>query len=315
MLYGLDAYERKGTGFGAHHAYFVGAGVFAALGLYGYPPGRVITVALAAFLPVALALRRHVWRRVVLGFAILFAAEAITFAPEAAFLAHHWHAFNGRTDVVRITSSPEYKADPVGTMLHQIAVNLRGPWDGAVNNTPQYTPGGEPQLDRLTGVLVLAGMAVTLLLRRFRRQPETWLWWLMLLAGWVLTQLFTVSTPNGVRGIGLVPPLVYFAAVGVNAVLQGAARLGNGRAAPAAAAAVCAAVVLGACLDVRHYVEWQRQPSARQARYLYVTDREFHAWASDVVAHTAPGERATNVGEWRTAHPLRDVANPYKKAS
>jgi hypothetical protein len=28
-----------------------------------------------------------------------------------------------------------------------------------------------------------------------------------------------------------------------------------------------------------------------------------------------PGERASNVGEWRTAHPLRDVANLYKKAS
>ena len=99
--------------------------------------------------------------------------------------------------------------------------NLRGPWVGSVNNTPQYSPAGEPQLDRFTGILVLIGMIMTVLMRKVREQPETWLWWLMLLAGWLSTQLITVGTPNGARGIGYMPTLIYFAAV----ALDGAIRL------------------------------------------------------------------------------------------
>src|SRR5262249_44258195 len=154
------------------------------------------SVALALFLLLLLALRRAPARVALSGFALLFAVKAAVFAPEAAFIARHWEYFNTRARTVFIANSDQWKANPRGTAIRQIGRNLTAPWSGPVNDAPQYTPLGEPQLDRPTGALVLLGMLVAVSLPRYRRRPETWLWWLMLLSGWSLTQLLTTGTPN-----------------------------------------------------------------------------------------------------------------------
>jgi hypothetical protein len=294
--------------------HFGAAGFFCALGLYGYPAGRAITVAAAAFLPVALfRLPRH--RKTVLaGYLFLFFVEAVVFAPQAAYIARHWDWFNGRTKVVLILNNPTYKADPAGMMLKQLNRNIRGPWDGRVNNTAQYSPVGEPQLDRITGLLVLGGMALTLFAGRLRRRPETWLWWLMLLAGWGLTQLTTVGTPNGARGIGYMPTLIYFAAVGIEGIktvldriTAGAAWIG-GR---LPAAALVVTILATGYANVRHYITWQRSPRTRQDRYLYITAREFPLWAAYISERARNDRGSASVDGWRAAHPVESAANPY----
>jgi len=75
-------------------------------------------------------------------------------------------------------------------------------------------------------------------------------------------------------------------------------------------AACAVAVVAAACLNVRHYVDWQREPSTRAARYLYVTIPEFDRWAEDTVARADRGETTSNVGQWRDRFPLEDIARP-----
>ena len=315
VLRGIDAATSPHGARWKGFVFFAGAGFFCALGLYAYPPGRAITVAMGLFVPVALAFNRSRWRPVLLGFVVLFAVEAAVFAPQAAYIAKHWQTFTGRTRVVSVLNSPQFKAHPVATMESQLKRNLRGPWDGSVNNTPQYTPVGEPQLDRVTGMLALGGMMLTLLLARFRGRQETWLWWLMLLAGWTSTQVLSVATPNGVRGIGLVPELVFFAGVGID-VLVSVVRSVTARITVARRAdrfltgVVIAAVTAAAVANVKHYIDWQSRPNTRQARYLYVTAREFPAWSAQIVQDAEIG-RTTNVGAWREAHPLRDIANPY----
>ena len=300
--------------------HFGAAGFFCAMGLYGYPSGRAITLGVIAFLPIALWFYRRYWKTVLVGYCLMLVVEAVTFAPEAAYIARNWDLFNGRSKVVFLLNSPEYQADPWGTVSRQINRNIRGPWDGAVNNTAQYSPAGEPQLDRPTGLLVLLGMVLTLAVRRWRGQAETWLWWLMLLAGWGLTQLLTVGTPNGARGVGYMPALVYFAGVGLDGPLRLlawlAARWGRARGALTAVRSAAAAVLAGAILlagygNVTHYVAWQNQPRTRQDRHLYVTTREFPAWAADVVARARTNQGVSNVGGWRDAHPLHDLGDPY----
>ena len=296
--------------------YFAASGFFCALGLYGYPAGRAITLAVAAYLPIMLILYRKEFKILLLGSIILFSVEAAAFAPEAVYIARNWQHFTGRTNVVFILNNPEYKANPVGTMLNQIKNNLQGPWIGNVNNTPQYSPVGEPQLDGFTGILVLIGMILTFVDYKVRRQPETWLWWLMLLAGWALTQLTTVDTPNGARGIGYMPTLVYFAGVGLDMFVTDLANITASTnwsfiSSRLFAGLLVLAVLVAGYSNVKHYVDWQNNPRTRTARYLYLTAREFPKWAADLEDRIKTGYQTYNVGIWRQWYPIVDISNPY----
>lgn len=300
--------------------YFATAGFFCALALYGYPAGRAVSVAVAAFLPVALLHHRRHARTVLLGYVLLFAVEALVFTPQALYAIRNWELFNGRTGVVSLLNNPDFQADPAGTLLHQLSWNLRGPWDGRVNNTPQYSPAGKPQLDRLSGLLVLAGMALTVILHPYRNRPETWLWWLMLLSIWFFTQILTANTPNGARGLAYVPALYYFAAAGLDGILRLAhytferLSLSPAQAGVLRSTAVfllAAVVAAGGYANVIHYDAWQIDPQTRQARYLYVTTREFPDWAAAIENLAKTGSGKMNVGQWRELHPIPDIANPY----
>ncbi len=313
LLRGLDAISKENRSRRFRWVYFAAAGFFCALGLYGYPAGRAITLAVIAFLPVALLFHRDHYKQLLFGFGLLFTVEAAVFAPEGVYVAKNWEHFNGRSSVVLILNDPEYKANPAATMLRQLDRNLRGPWDGRVNNTAQYSPVGEPQLDRITGILVLIGMALTLFIGR---RQETWLWWLMLLAGWGLTQLLTVDTPNGARSIGYMPTLVYFAGVSLNGIVLLARRLTTQyRAFPVLPyillTALTAFILFTGYANIKHYVDWQNLPHSRQDRYLYITAREFPDWAADTVDRARNQAVASNVGQWRDIHPIQDRANPY----
>jgi hypothetical protein len=296
--------------------YFAASGLFCALGLYGYPPGRAISLAIVAFFPVLLIFYRKHFKTLMVGYIILFIVEAAVFAPQAVYVFEHWQLFNGRASTVIILNDPDYQANPAGYMLQQLSNNLQGPWNGSVNNTPQYSPGGEPQLDAITGLLVLIGMILTFVDSKVRKRPETWLWWLVLLAGWAATQLPTVGTPNGARGIGYLPMLVYFAGVSLDMIVMDLAHITAGSKWPLLSSRVAAGllVVFGLVagyINVRHYVDWQNDPQTRTGRYLYVTAREFPMWAADLSDRIKTNRDTLNVGQWRQEYPIADVSNPY----
>jgi hypothetical protein len=298
--------------------YFAAAGFFCALGLYGYPSGRAITLAVIAFVPIVLLFYRQHYKMLLLGFAVLFVVEATLFAPLGIYIAKKWESFNRRTNVVLVLNSQEYKANPVGTVLQQLNKNIRAPWNGRVNNTPQYTPAREPQLERFTGFLVLMGMVLTFILGSFRGRPETWLWWLMLLAGWTITQILTTNTPNGARGIGYMPAFIFFAGVSLHALQQGISNVLS-RKIPYAdyatkylAFAILTGLILWiGYLNVAHYVNWQTAPQTREARYLYVTAREFQDWSAKIMELNTNQFQTMNVGQWRELHPIENKGNPY----
>jgi hypothetical protein len=139
--------------------------------------------------------------------------------------------------VVLLLNDPDYKKDPAGTMLQQLKRNLRGPWDGEVNNSPQYFPVGKPQFSETDRHPRPAGDGA---------EPGAW-------------------QPT---------------------------------------------VVAAAGLNVRQYVDWQSDPDTRAARYLYVTASEFSAGAGEIVDLASTRQRSMNVGQWRNAHPIQDIANP-----
>jgi len=320
MLFLMWALDTMTSGLGPpwlKWVHFAVAGFFCALGLYGYPAGRAITLAVVAFFLILLFFYRKHYKPLALGFLLLIGVAVVVFAPQAVYIARNWEWFNGRSKVVLILNDPAYKADPVDTMLQQLGRNIRGPWDGRVNNTAQYSPVGEPQLDRTTGLLVLVGTALTILVGTLRARPETWLWWLMLLAGWALTQLLTVGTPNGARGLGYMPALVYFAGVSLEGIVVGLRHIIPARAdwvlvvRRLLVAALVVAILLVGYANVKHYIDWQNMPHTRQDRYLYITAQEFPEWSAHIIDRAKNNGGITNVGIWRDAYPIQDIANPY----
>jgi hypothetical protein len=159
-------------------------------------------------------------------------------------------------------------------------------------------------------------MILSLSLGKFRTRPETYLWWVMLLVGWASTQLFTVNTPNGARGIGYMPTLIYFSAVSLEAVSMLFDRFRDRfnvvpMMKPAVTASTVAFILFVGYSNVAHYVAWQNDPRTRQARYLYITAREFPEWAAVITGRAQNGEGIINVGQWRELHPIVDIADPY----
>jgi 4-amino-4-deoxy-L-arabinose transferase-like glycosyltransferase len=316
LLLALRAMHSSVTRFGSDRRYFALSGFFCALGLYGYPAGRAITLAVIAFFPFAIIFYHSWFKRLILGYLFLFIVEAVLFAPQAFYIVQNLHLFTGRTDVVLIFNDPDYKADPLGTMIKKLSDNLQGPWSGSVNNTPQYSPGGEPQLDTVTGVLALIGMILTFVDRKFRSRPETWLWWLMLLSGWGMTQLFTAQTPNGARGIGYMPTLIYYAGVGLDMFVMDLSYLTSGSRRPRLSGRLAGALIILAILavgvfNVKHYVDWQNKPETRWARYLYITSREFPKWSAVLEDRIKTNRPPFNVGDWRVMYPLVNISDPY----
>lgn len=281
---------------------FAATGFFCALGLYGYFGGRAIIMAVAAFFPVALVFYRGHWRALLLGWLLTGAVAVVLFLPEASFILANWQQFNNRSATVLIFNSPDFQANPAGTIWGQISRNAVGPWVGSVNHTGRYTPEGEPLLDLLTGALVLAGIALSLAWGKMRRRPENWLWWIMLLAGWALTEVITGNTPDGARGVGWMPTLLYFAAAAIEGIVVLVGRR-NARAWRVAVAATAVLVALVGAYNVMHYVAWQSSPVTREMRQPYVETRGFTVFAAEVIRRMTENSGRVTAEDWQAIKP------------
>jgi 4-amino-4-deoxy-L-arabinose transferase-like glycosyltransferase len=289
-------------------------GVWGALSLYGYTSGRLVLPSLFAVLPLALIRDSKNRKLILLGFATIGGVAALLFLPQAVYTLAHWEGFARRMADVSILNKPEFQQAPLTALGNQVIANLLGFWVGAFNNMPSHFPPGEPLLDRLTGLLVLAGMILSLTLRRFRTRLETWLWWSVFVVGWFFSEVITERTPDGARGIGWMPALFFFAAISVELAIRSKlyARLATGsrgdvRSAlyqPAAVVVASVVALMVAATDISHYVYWSNLPETRRMRDPFITEAEFPSWSAAVIEQAKLHQAGFNVGEWRAAHPL-----------
>ncbi|HEX8229163.1 MAG TPA: glycosyltransferase family 39 protein [Chloroflexia bacterium] len=285
--------------------YFAASGLFCALGLYGYFAGRAILLAVAVYFPVAAWFYRKQWKVILAGFLLLGSVAVLLFLPQLLFIAQNWDVFNARSSMIFIPNTPRFAASPLGTLWDQVSRNALGPWIGSVNMTGRYTPYGEPQLDVVTGALVLAGLALSLLWSRVRKRPETWLWWIMLLVSWTLTQVLTTRTPDGARGVGWLPTLFFFAACAIEGLLVLVGRLPIPLQRQIAVAGLAVGALLVSFGNVAHYVEWQASPNTHFYRQPWIETDRFAYFAAEVKRRTQANATRLSWGEWQEIKPLR----------
>ncbi len=306
LLLALDALRTRPEDRVRWLSLFAMTGVFCALGLYGYTAGRSIILAVIAFCPFGIWFYRRGWRRVAMGYLMIVLVVGVLFWPQGSYVLSMWDTFNTRTRAVLIFNTSEYSQDPVGTLGRQVSRNVVGFWDGRVNHTARYTPDNESLLDPATGGLVLAGMVLSVASVRARRRQENWLWWTMLLVAWGITEIPTANTPDGARGVGWMPALLYFSALAMEEASLFARRIVGlaGWTVPAAAGVLVLAVGYS---NVNHYVVWQSQPTVRQQRSPFVTVQEFPQWAAEVVDRAVKKQGSFPVNQWRENHPLAEA--------
>lgn len=286
--------------------WFAGAGVFCALGLYGYFSGRLIYPLLLAFAPFLLWRARTRWTQIVSGYALTTLVMLVLFAPTLPIILANQELFDRRFESVFVPAQPEFAADPAGTLWRQLSMTTASLWDSRLQNNSRYAPPNQPWFDPITQWLVLAGMAISLLAARVWGRPETWLWWLLLLIGWISTQTLTTATPDGARGLLVAPALIFFAAVSLDWFAQATKRLSVDRQVLVGVLACLLCIgIAGANLET--YTRWQASEQGREARQPYIKLDEFDAWVREIRLRALQTGGIMNVGEWRA---LQDGTAP-----
>ncbi len=147
--------------------HFAGAGFLIGLGLYTYPSGRFVPVALVLFFAVEALLARLRRERPLVarrfwGLALSVTVALLVFSPLALFFAWHPGAFFERAGTVSIFDPAWNQGDLWGTFLHTILVTL-GAFAGLTGDpNPMGNLPGRPMLGLVLAPLFWLGVVVSI---------------------------------------------------------------------------------------------------------------------------------------------------------
>ena len=266
--------------------YWALSGVAASLGLYAYFAGRAILVALLAYAPIALWQHRERLGRVAAGYALLGVVSVSLFVPQLPAIKRSPALFNVRAERVSVLAAADTgyfgRVGALSVLGYQVWRNARFFFDGDAldgpaysppeqllqDTRPRYSPFGRPLLDPLTGLLFAAGLVLSL-----RHPGRNAMWWVMLLAPWLLTQVLTINTPDAARGVGMLPGIYFFVGMALDRAWRALPRFEVLR------AAVVGAVVVTSVLTTAAYFRWAASPQALYAREPAVPLERFEEWS------------------------------------
>lgn len=273
-------------------------GVAVAFGAYGYFAGRTLVAVVAVCAVIALIQQRRDPWPLLRGFALSGVVAFVLFAPQLKTLLENWDYANTRPRAVSVFSiEGEYLGDSskAEIVFHQTLRAIRGfvLLDKDVSHYglwARYHPPGWAFLDQVSGLLYWAGLAAgALQVRRYAY------WFVFLLAPVFLTQVFSVGTPDGSRGLMVAPFMYLFVGLGVQTILGlGLARRLH-RAVPFAFAAVV--VALTAAFNVGRYFDWIGSQGALEARKPAITVEEFPYWRELALEYSTDG-RLVSEAAW-----------------
>ena len=294
---------------------YAAAGLFATFGLYGHPSGRMIFVALVAYMPIALALHKGSRKRLLLGYAVMISVALVLYLPHINFALDNWDGYNTRNRAIYIFNEQNRMQFGDKSNIEIIAQQTWNNFKGLVlldsdtsyvGINARYIAGGRGFLDRFTSVLFWVGMIVSVLKWR-----HTLLWWVFFIVMLFPTQILSNATPDGGRSIGAAPVFYLFVALGIHWLFELKLRPGLAEALWIQGifksklgdqwwfkSAGVVALILIAYMNVWGYFNWMNQPEAESARHPAIETADFEVWQSLQKAEAEAGRRGFNVGEW-----------------
>ena len=218
-------------------------GVALAAGIYFYRAYLVQTIAVAVYLLLAYPFLRRAWKRTLALALTALLAAFVVLIPVGIFALERPDDYWGRVDKTSIYNEglADVNAAIVeSTVKHLEMFHLRGDRNGR-HNLP-----GEPMLDPVMGSLAVIGLFLALRGRR-PEHPAFVASFALALTGGIFSLSF--EAPQSLRVIGVITPVVYFTALGLDGLVRTVAaalqtRLPPGRSSLARGGAPFAAVAL-----------------------------------------------------------------------
>jgi dolichol-phosphate mannosyltransferase len=276
--------------------WFAFAGLWSALGLYGPFCGRSVFPAVLSIELVSLVRPWVPRRRLVAGVFVTTATTAILFAPQVPTIFSRWDAFQRRTASVYVLGGTN-RAKPRSQKLAIVAETfVRKGRQIFTTRIPifqervdRYLRTEQGALTRPTAVLLGAGMLLSLFWF-----SDAWLWWLLFLVPFTMTEALTMGSLNGARGITFVPVLYSFIGLSVHVLWRAAVRLYK----PLATAVVIAATAL-ALTTTQQYFEWVNSPTLLRALQPAIPVNEFSDWQAFLMDWTQKSNSFYNLTMWK----------------
>ena len=280
--------------------HFAWAGVWSAIGAYGYPAGRLILPAVVLAGVIGLLTRRAERRRMGAGIVMTFGVALALCVPQVPTALHDWDRYLSRARSVFVFAGDnEQKSAPekVGVVLTNFAdksMQLFTDWIPKPKDEfpERYLRAEDGAFARPTVVLLICGMLMSVTSRRWLSAAR--LWWLFLLVLLFGTQALTAgSSLNGARGIAFVPILYLFVGLALQqiwAVGRRWGRLGTGL--------VIAVVLALSAWTTLQYFRWVQSPETLDALQPAIPVEEFPAWQARAWQWTGETDGFYNLTMW-----------------
>lgn len=275
---------------------FVWAGVWSACGAYGYFGGRAVFPALLLSGALSLLRPRVSPRRLLSGLGLMTCVAVLLFAPQLRTIVHQWDHFQHRSRAVYILAGDnEHKsaAEKVGILAESFARKAYQLFSreipGEYERPDRYLRVEDGALVRPTVLLLGVGMLSSIFWF-----SETWLWWVLFLVPFGLTEVLTTGSLNGARGIIFVPVLYLFVGLSLHAGWQLCTRIYR----PLAALIVIGVLVL--CVSTtRQYFKWVQSRRVTEALEPAIPVTEFAQWQAFLLQWTATRSDFFTVFLWK----------------
>lgn len=270
--------------------WWVCTGIFCAFGLYGYFTGRLIPIAVAVAVLLAVLAKHTTWRKGLAGLVVAGVVSAVLFAPMALSISKNWEVFTLRSKVVSIIPvSEERPFEDKTTLREALAVNLERNYEGLIlqDDTEmtrglwgRYTPERHPPLGFVMKHFLWLGLGLGVF--RWRRTWAVGPFFIPVFAA----QVFSSGTPDMARGISVIPLLYFFVAFGFDELI-GLTKTRIAKVLLTSALMIIAAVV--AYKNVQGYYSWQSLDPVQSGRLPGIAECEWELWRDMARASAVEG--------------------------
>jgi 4-amino-4-deoxy-L-arabinose transferase-like glycosyltransferase len=233
----------------------IAAAVVLTAGVYTYAAYRAVPAAALVFLLATLfSADRPLLARRWIGLAVAGAVAVAIAAPLALFAWQQPDLYWYRYAEVSLTSYMSYYGTPM-PWVHQLGkglLSLTAVGDEIIRHNLPWAP----HLDRLTGALMIIGMATAAAIRPHLGFRLLWCWFIT----FMIFATLTMDGPHATRLLGVAPAAVLFAGFGIAQLVQEIGALWRPR--PATIIAAAAALAIASLNAYEYFVLEANHPAA-----------------------------------------------------
>jgi hypothetical protein len=274
---------------------FVWTGVWSAVGAYGYFSGRAILPTMLTVFAGAWIMRRAPRHRLAAGALLALLVALVLVAPQIKTATDQWEHFMMRPrhlsvfGPLKAEKSVPQKVWLVGRNVVRKSYELFNGRIFAGDYEARYLPIERGALPRMTALLALAGLAISLR----RSSPVRW-WWVLFVVPFFLSEaLVRHKHLNGARALIVLPVVYLFVGWGMQSLWHWAGERWPRMALPVA---LSLSAIL-ATSSSRFYFDWAQSANLRQALAPAIPVESFAAWQEDQLRRISGGH-PVNLESW-----------------